>query len=241
MLPQLQQELPAVANRRDVEWSSATRIGFRFAFSYFFLYIAPGAVGSLGVGEHPGSYRGFFSGLWHQIVPWVGTSLLGLRGSLKEIPNGSGDQLYDYVLILCIFVTALLVTTTWSVLDRKRKNYRAALSVVAFVRTSESCRNNDDLWGRASYCRCNSPIPLGRLVDPTRSSVPMGLLWSFMGYSRAYSFFGGAGEMLGGILLIVPRIQHFRRSGQPRSAVERSNAEFLLRRTQKDTSPSISF
>src|SRR5271167_1627079 len=33
----------------------------------------------------------------------------------------------------------------------------------------------------------------------------MGLLWTFMGMSRAYSFFGGCSEMLGGLLLIVPR------------------------------------
>jgi uncharacterized membrane protein YphA (DoxX/SURF4 family) len=32
----------------------------------------------------------------------------------------------------------------------------------------------------------------------------MGLLWAFMGMSHAYSFFGGVGEMLGGLLLLVP-------------------------------------
>ncbi len=33
----------------------------------------------------------------------------------------------------------------------------------------------------------------------------MGLLWVFMGMSRLYSFFGGIGEMVGGLLLVVPR------------------------------------
>ena len=36
MLPQLEQDLPAVPRPPEVEWSLATRIGFRFAFSYFF-------------------------------------------------------------------------------------------------------------------------------------------------------------------------------------------------------------
>ncbi len=33
----------------------------------------------------------------------------------------------------------------------------------------------------------------------------MGLLWTFMGMSRAYSTFAGIAEMAGGLLLIVPR------------------------------------
>jgi hypothetical protein len=33
----------------------------------------------------------------------------------------------------------------------------------------------------------------------------MGLLWTFMGMSRAYSLFAGIAEMAGGLLLIVPR------------------------------------
>ncbi len=37
-------------------------------------------------------------------------------------------------------------------------------------------------------------IPLGRLLDPLGHLAPMGLLWSFMGYSRAYSFFGAVLE-----------------------------------------------
>ena len=106
--PQLQ-EIPAVTEQAPVEWSLATRIGFRFVFTYFFLYIAPGPVGSLGVDEKVRSYHALFSEMWHQIVPWVGNSVLGLNDRLREIPNGSGDQLYDYVLLLCIFTTALRV------------------------------------------------------------------------------------------------------------------------------------
>ena len=34
----------------------------------------------------------------------------------------------------------------------------------------------------------------------------MGLMWTFMGASRIYSFFGGAAEVLAGLLLVVPRL-----------------------------------
>jgi hypothetical protein len=205
MSSQLLQEAPTVTEKAPVEWSLATRIGFRFVFSYFILYIAPGAVGSLGLNQKVESYHAFFAGLWHQIVPWVGTSILGLRGDLTEIPNGSGDQLYDYILILCIFVAALVVTLIWSLLDRKRKNYEQLYQWLRlFMRLILA--GTMMLYGASKLLPMQfDPIFLGALVDPLGHLSPMGLLWNFMGYSRAYSFFGGAGEMLGGILLIVPR------------------------------------
>lgn len=205
MLPQLQQESPTVTARTQAEWSLATRIGFRFVFSYFFLYIAPGPVGSLGVGGVPSSYHGVFSGMWHQVVPWVGNSLLGLNGRLAEIPNGSGDQLYDYVLIVCIFAAAVIVTVVWSLLDRKRKEYHQLYQWLRlFMRLSVAATMM--IYGASKLLPMQfADISLGKLIDPLGHLSPMGLLWSFMGYSRAYQFFGGAGEMLGGLLLVVPR------------------------------------
>ena len=198
-------EVQAVTDQTPVEWTLATRIGFRFVFTYFFLYITPGAVGSLGRNEKVGSYHAFFIELWHQIVPWVGTTILGLKGDLTEVPTGSGDQLYDYVLILCIFLTAVLITVIWSLLDRKRRNYEQLYQWLRlFVRLVLA--GTMMLYGASKLWPMQfDPLLLGALVDPLGHLSPMGLLWTFMGYSRAYSFFAGAGEMLGGILLIVPR------------------------------------
>ena len=205
MSSQLLQDAQLVTERAPGKWSLATRVGFRFVFSYFFLYIAPGPVGSLGLNEKPGSYHAFFGGIWHQIVPWVGRSILGLQGDLREIPTGSGDQLYDYVLILCIFTMALLATVIWSVLDRRRSNYEQLYQWLRlFMRLTLAATMM--LYGMSKLFPMQfDPVQLGTVVDPLGHLSPMGLLWNFMGYSRVYSFFGGAGEMLGGILLIVPR------------------------------------
>lgn len=205
MLPELQQEAPSVVTTSPPRWSLATRIGFRFVFSYFFLYMSPGAVGSLGVDESHRSYQAVSSALWNQIVPWVGTKIFGLKGSFVEVPNGSGDQLYDWVLIFCIAVTALLATAVWSVLDRKRDNYQQLsqwlrlFMRLLLVSTMIS-------YGVSKLLPTQfSEIHMARLVDPLGHLTPMALLWAFMGYSRAYTIFGGIAETLGGLLLIVPR------------------------------------
>ena len=49
------------------------------------------------------------------------------------------------------------------------------------------------------------PAPsLTRLLEPYGHFSPMGVLWSFIGSSRAYEMFTGSAELLGGLLLFVP-------------------------------------
>lgn len=206
MIPQLQREAPVSSPQIAPQWSLATRIGFRFAFSYFFLYASPGAIGALGVNERVTGYRAIFAAFWHRVVPWVGANILGLKADLHEIPSGSGDQLYDYVLILCIFVAACIATVVWSVLDRKRTNYQQLhqwlrlfmrLLLVTAMLT----------YGVAKILPMQfADVPLARLVHPLGYTSPQGLLWIFMGYSEAYGFFGGFAEALGGLLVAVPRL-----------------------------------
>jgi hypothetical protein len=50
------------------------------------------------------------------------------------------------------------------------------------------------------------PPSLSKLLETYGESSPMGLMWTFMGASRTYSFFGGAAEVLAGLLLVVPRL-----------------------------------
>lgn len=42
---------------------------------------------------------------------------------MREVANGNGDQLYDYILLLCLAVVAAIATAIWSWVDRKRTNY----------------------------------------------------------------------------------------------------------------------
>ena len=57
-------------------------------------------------------------------------------------------------------------------------------------------------------CKCPSPF-LFQLVQPFGDKSPMGLAWSFVGYSSAYSAFTGWGEIIGGGLLFFRRTTTF--------------------------------
>ncbi len=203
MIPQLQQETPVSSAETVPQWSLGTKVIFRFVLSYFLLYVYPAAVGSLGAGTE---YHSPLKTLWYAVVPWVGTHVLHLTGNFNEVANGSGDQLYDYVLLFCIAVTAVVATAVWSVLDRKRPNYETLYQWFrVFMRMMVAVAMIS--YGANKLFRMQFPTPsLARYVDSYGRTTPMGLLWTMMGYSRAYSFFGGAGEMLGGLLLLVPRL-----------------------------------
>ena len=203
MIPQLQTEAPVSAP----EANPPLVVGNANCFSVFLrLFHSMGLsapVGSLGKGV---KYSNPLKDMWHAVVPWVGVHILHLTGDLTEVANGSGDELYDYVLIFCIAVTAALITIVWSVLDRKRDNYREMFEWTRFlmriwVTVAMIGYGTNKLWW------AQFPAPkLTSFIEPYGQTQPADLLWIFMGMSRAYSFFGGLGEMVGGLLLIVPQL-----------------------------------
>jgi len=144
-------------------------------------------------------------GSWHAVVPWVGLHVLHLPRPITIFENGSGDTTYNWVLVGCFLVIAILATVLWSVLDRKRQNYE---------RLYRWSRLYLRLWLGAFMCSYGAskviqlqfpPPLLSTLIVPYAQHSPMGLLWTFMGMSKAYNVFAGSAEMLAGILLLVPR------------------------------------
>lgn len=208
MIPQLQRETPVSSQDTvPLQWSQATKIGFRFAFSYFLLYIGHGAVGSMPSYMTSAEVESsWWSWIWHPVVAWVGEHVLHVRGDFSEVPNGSGDQLYDYVLLFCMVIAAIGITAVWTAIDRKRPNYKQLyLWLRVFMRLTTA-------WAMLGYgvkklVGSQFPAPdLVRLIEPFGHASPMGMLWTFMGASWLYSFFGGFGETLGGVLLLFPRL-----------------------------------
>jgi uncharacterized membrane protein YphA (DoxX/SURF4 family) len=102
-------------------------------------------------------------------------------------------------------VLAMVATAIWSWIDRKRTDYDQLYEWLRlFVRMTLAVAMIS--YGANKLFRMQFPEPpLYRYVDYYGNSSPMGLLWTFMGMSRAYSLFAGIAEMLGGLLLIVPR------------------------------------
>jgi hypothetical protein len=119
--------------------------------------------------------------------------------------NGSGDTTYNYVQVLCFFVLAVAVTLAWTLLDRGRSNYsRAHQWLRVYLRYSLGLTMI--AYGAIKVIKSQFPDPyLYRLLEPFGSASPMGLLWTFMGYSAPYNTFAGAAEMSAGILLALRR------------------------------------
>jgi len=62
-------------------------------------------------------------------------------------------------------------------------------------------------YGVSKVVPTQMPYPLlTRLVEPYGNFSPMGVLWQSIGASPAYESFTGCAELLGGILLIAPRL-----------------------------------
>ncbi|RZL50580.1 MAG: hypothetical protein EOP00_03695 [Pedobacter sp.] len=150
-----------------------------------------------------------YTEFWHWIVPWFGEHILRLDYPITVRPNGSGDTTYNYVLQLLWIIFSVLITTIWTFLDRKRPSYlqfqywsrivvRYFLAYMLFV------------YGFVKVIKLQFPFPdLIRLTEPYGDSTPMGLAWTFVGYSSGYNLFTGGAEVLAGILLFFKRTTLF--------------------------------
>jgi hypothetical protein len=183
-------------------WHLTKRIAFRFVFAYFVLYIIPFPVDSLPFTD---TIVQKYNDFWQAIVPWVGKHILHLSYDITVFTNGSGDTTYNYVQVLCLLTLAALATVTWSVLDRRRPNYERVYQWLRlYVRFSLASAMIG--YGAIKMIPLQMPAPfLTRLIEPYGDSSPMGLLWTFIGASKGFEIFTGCAEMMGGVLLIVPR------------------------------------
>ncbi len=184
------------------EWPLGRRIAFRFALAYWLLYCLPFPFESI---PGTGWVASWYQGLVDRFVPWVGAHALHLAEPVVAVTNGSGDTTFRWIRLLCIVILAAAATLIFSLLDRKRPAYPwldDALHVYVRFFLAAS------LWsyGMVKVIQLQFPVPgPDRLLQTYAESSPMGLLWTFMGSSTAYTAFAGATEILGGLLLFFRR------------------------------------
>ncbi len=189
-------------------WSLPLRVGFRFAACYWLLYAFPEPGRSDILDNIPGaSYvTQWYVAMWHAIVPWIAVHVFHVTGRpATYFPTGSGDTTLQYIQNLLYVVIATAATIVWSILDRRRPNYRTLHGwlrllvryTLAFTLFS---------YGFAKVFPLQfGPPGFGKLIEPYGDFSPMGVLWSFMGASLPYVIFAGSAEVLGGLLLLFRR------------------------------------
>jgi hypothetical protein len=208
----------APATHTSERWGLASRILFRFTFVYLVLYCWPeagrtsllDAIPNFGIGA--GNENDSVSLIkaaeapFHALTPWVAVHIFHLHGPVtKYHPTGSGDTTLDYIMVFCFAAIAVLATLLWSFLDRRRSDYRTLYAwlrlVVRFTLAFTLLA-----YGFAKvYPLQFSPPFLSTLTETYGESSPMGILWTFMGASVAYTKFCGLTEVAAGMLLLFRR------------------------------------
>jgi len=190
-------------------WNPATRILFRISFCYFAIYAVYAFSNLIALVTYQQGRPPFFpleAGL-HRVIPWVGRHLLNIRQPI-EFGNGSSDCLFDWVEHFCFVATALIGALLWSILNSKRTEYRrlhAWLSL--FLRLTLAAIMFLYGFDKVFPLQFHS-ITRMDLVQPLGYLNHYNLMWRFMAASKGYTVFSGSLEVLGGILLLIPRLSN---------------------------------
>jgi uncharacterized membrane protein YphA (DoxX/SURF4 family) len=191
-------------NNQTKPWGFWKR--FRTLFAIYFLFLLVDFTSSDELYPHfVYVIMEYYTEFWHWFVPWTGEHIMHLSYPITVRPNGSGDTTYNYVLQFLWLLFSVIITLIWVIADKKRPSYvqfsywtriviRYYLAYMLFV------------YGFVKIIKLQFPFPsLIRLTDTYGESSPMGLAWTFIGYSTGYNIYIGGAEVLAGILLFFKR------------------------------------
>lgn len=186
-------------------WNRATRLAFRFCCIYFVLYCLSNQV-LTSLLAIPGVDLPDPSSIppLRPMISWTATHVFRVSHPLVFTGSGSGDKTVDFVLVFCLLVLALAGTALWSALDRRPSYPRLGMAFRVFLRFALASQML--VYGFDKAFPLQMPFPrLFTLVEPFGNLSPMGVLWSSVGASPPYEMAVGCAEILGGLLLILPR------------------------------------
>ena len=182
----------------DPKWSLSKKIAFRF---FFILLISLIFLNNNNAFLYVQQLFFYPTEILHQFVPWFAKSILRYHYDYSIFPNGSGDTSYNYILLLILVLASLLGCLIWSVLDRKRTNY-SKLYYWLIVLVRYYLGFTMMLYGSVKIIQLQFPQPtLHRLLEPIGETSPMGLAWTFLGFSTGYNIFMGILEVSAALLL----------------------------------------
>ena len=141
---------------------------------------------------------------------WVGDRILHVEVIIQ--PTGSGDTMRAYVGCLCAVVIAAVAALLWTavvlLVQRWKPDWHPDDRLHGLVRVLVRFFLCEMLFGygfaKVFPLQFAQPSSF-RLAQQLGDMSPMGLLWTFMGFSPSYQMFTGAVEVLAGLLLTTRR------------------------------------
>lgn len=180
------------------KWTFLEKLAFRFSFTLLILFMFFFNNGTLPLLAIIG---GFVDQVLYQFIPWLAKDFFHINDDISKEMNGSGDTTYHYVMLFCVGMLAIFSTLIWSLIDRKSLNYRRLyywLTVCVRFYVGLMLIN----YGLVKVVQLQFPTPsFGRLLTTYGESSPMGLAWTFLGFSKGYNMFMGIAELMAGLLL----------------------------------------
>jgi uncharacterized membrane protein YphA (DoxX/SURF4 family) len=194
---------PAILSAGADRWPLINRILFRFAFCFIVLSFFPFPIDQI---PKLDVIDDKLLSFWIPVAQWTGAHVLHLGYPVVHYNiDGSGDTTFDYVQALCQIIIAIAATGLWTVLDQRRLTYDGLYRWFrVYVRLALAGAMLS--YGIAKILPGQFSYPsLHTFAEQIGDASPMGLLWTFMGYSPSYTHFAGLVETSAGILLLIPR------------------------------------
>ncbi|HEX5717046.1 MAG TPA: hypothetical protein VF179_12855 [Thermoanaerobaculia bacterium] len=177
-------------------WSLATRIAFRFVFSYYALtFFIPLLI------SRSEFLRERHAELWDAVILLADETFVHVPYELFG-PNDA----HGWVRFLCTLAFAGVAAAVWSVLDRGRLRYERLYPwlrlLMRYLLAGAMIR-----YGAIKIIPAQmiAPPPLFVLQARIGDIFPNHLLWWTIGASPAFETVIGLAELVGGALLLVPR------------------------------------
>lgn len=181
------------------QWSVAHKLIFYFCFLFFGLNTFPFPLDFIGEPVY-----NLIEKFWTPIINLLGNIFLDLD-EITVRPNGSGDTTWNWLQELTILIIASLGSIVWLIAARSRVNHeKLAYWLRIYLRYYLAATMLS--YGLVKVF----PLQFGtittyRLYERLGEMSPMGLLWTFMAYSKGYQLFGGLMEVVAGLLLLFRR------------------------------------
>lgn len=194
--------------QQPVRWN----LGLRIAFRFFFCYLAPFGVSGLFLFAY---FMYFMTNAafwnldrfdpWRAVLPWICAHIFRVHRKLFIFPDA--DYLSGFLQHLFELILSIVATVVWSVLDRKRTNYRTLYAWFAlFLRLSLALVLFSYGFDKIFPIQFR-PVTASRLSQQIGNLDMFNMLWIFMASSKPYTIFSGAMEVLAGFLLLTPRLE----------------------------------